>query len=82
MAKKAAKKSPTPDFEAALEELEALTEQMEDGNISLEESLQHFERGIKLTRQCQQALKEAEQKVQILLKEHGEPEPFEASGDL
>lgn len=54
-------------FEQALEELETLVEQMEQGDLSLEESLKQFERGVTLTRNCQQALKEAEQKVQILL---------------
>jgi exodeoxyribonuclease VII small subunit len=51
---------------------------MEQGNLGLEESLQHFERGIQLTRVCQQALKEAEQKVDILLKKSGQDEivPF------
>lgn len=60
------KKSPLA-FEEALQELEALVEKMEHGDLSLEESLQHFERGIALTRHCQQALQEAEQKVEILL---------------
>ena len=56
------------DFEKSLEELEQLVEKMEDGDLSLEESLKHFERGISLTRACQKALSEAEQKVQMLLK--------------
>lgn len=56
-----------PDFEAALEELEALVERMEGGDLSLDESLAAFERGIHLTRRCQQALSEAEQRVQVLL---------------
>ncbi len=61
-----------------MEELEQLVEQMEKGDISLEESLQSFERGIKLTRTCQKALQEAEQKVQILLEKDGKQtlEPF------
>ena len=65
-------------FEDSLEELEKLVEQMEQGDISLEESLKSFERGIKLTRTCQKALQEAEQKVQILLEQNGEQtlEPF------
>jgi len=66
-----------PDFEAALAELENLVELMETGDITLEESLAHFERGVKLTRQCQQALKQAEQKVQILMQDNGEPLTFE-----
>ena len=61
-----------PDFEAALAELEALVEKMEQGDLSLDESLQQFERGVQLTRSCQRALKEAEQKVQILLEKDGE----------
>jgi len=65
-------------FEEAMEELEKLVEQMERGELSLEESLKSFERGIKLTRTCQQALQDAEQKVQILLEKNGEQslEPF------
>jgi len=63
----------TPDFETALAELEALVEKMEQGDLSLDESLKQFERGVQLTRACQQALKEAEQKVQILLEKDGQP---------
>ena len=59
------------NFEKALQELEELVEKMETGNLSLEESLKYFERGVALTRNCQQALTEAEQKVQILLKQNG-----------
>ena len=59
------------NFEKALQELEELVEKMETGNLSLEESLKYFERGVVLTRNCQQALTEAEQKVQILLKQNG-----------
>lgn len=55
------------DFESALTELESLVERMEQGDLSLEESLRQFETGIMLTRACQQALQEAEQKVEILL---------------
>lgn len=71
------KKSPS-QFEDTMEELEKLVEQMEQGDISLEESLKAFERGIKLTRTCQQALQDAEQKVQILLEKNGQQslEPF------
>ncbi|GGG52453.1 exodeoxyribonuclease 7 small subunit [Pseudohongiella nitratireducens] len=65
----------SPDnFETALAELETLVSQMEDGDLSLEESLNAFESGIKLTRQCQQALQQAELKVQKLSEaEDGEP---------
>ncbi len=65
-------------FEESLAELEQLVDRMEQGNLPLEESLKLFERGVQLTRSCQKALKEAEQKVQILLEENGEPtlQPF------
>jgi exodeoxyribonuclease VII small subunit len=66
-------------LEKALAELEALVERLESGDLSLQQALKEFERGIKLTRQCQTALKEAEQKVEILLKstDDAEPVPFE-----
>ena len=76
----ARKKSPEPtNFESALAELEALVERMEAGDISLEESMKLFERGVTLTNSCQASLKEAEQKVQILLDKRAEatPEEFE-----
>lgn len=61
-----------PHFEESLNELEHLVERMEQGNLPLEEALKLFERGIQLTRTCQKALKEAEQKVRILLEDTGE----------
>ncbi len=65
-------------FEESLAELEQLVSQLEQGDISLEESLKSFERGVYLTRTCQKALQEAEQKVQILLEKNGNQtlEPF------
>ncbi|MCK5828751.1 MAG: exodeoxyribonuclease VII small subunit [Methylococcales bacterium] len=65
-------------FENSLEELELLVEQMEQGDLSLEESLKSFERGVKLTSTCQKALQNAEQKVQILIEKNGKQtlEPF------
>ncbi|QSA97335.1 exodeoxyribonuclease VII small subunit [Methylococcus sp. EFPC2] len=67
-----------PRFEESLAELEQLVERMEQGNLPLEESLKLFERGVQLSRACQSALKDAEQKVQILLEQNGEPvlKPF------
>ena len=53
-------------FEDALAELEGLVEQMEAGDLSLEDSLAAFERGVKLTRHCQSSLKAAELKVKVL----------------
>lgn len=66
-----AKKTEEFDFEKSLQELESLVERLEAGDLSLEESLKDFERGVALTRACQKALAEAEQKVQILLNEQG-----------
>lgn len=71
MAKKPANTADDPeqeelDFESALADLEALVQSMEAGDLSLEESLKAFERGVKLTRHCQEALKSAELKVKML----------------
>ncbi len=68
-----------PDFERSLAELEAIVEKLEQGELSLEESLQQFERGVQLTRACQTALKEAEQKVEILLRKSGSPEQMDTA---
>ncbi|MEK7191597.1 MAG: exodeoxyribonuclease VII small subunit [Pseudomonadota bacterium] len=69
MAKKSAN---LPDFEAAFAELEKIVEKMESGEQSLEEALKSFQRGIELTRVCQQGLKDAEQRVEKLIQESGE----------
>jgi exodeoxyribonuclease VII small subunit len=71
--KRAEKEAKPVDFETAMRDLEEIVERLEQGDLPLEESLAAFERGIVLTRSCQTALKEAEQKVQILLKKAGEP---------
>ncbi len=59
------------DLEKSLAGLEKLVAELESGDLPLEKAMQKFEEGIKLTRGCQAALKEAEQKVQILLKSAG-----------
>ncbi|MBB72095.1 MAG: exodeoxyribonuclease VII small subunit [Legionellales bacterium] len=71
------------DFEGALEKLETLVDDMETGELSLEDSLKAFEEGIKLTRDCQKALKDAEQKVQILLEQNADQllEPYDDEED-
>lgn len=68
-------------LEKSLEELEALVVRLETGDLPLEQALKEFERGIKLTRKCQAALQDAEQKVEILLKKTAaaEPAPFAAA---
>ena len=57
------------DFEKSLKQLESLVDKLEKGELSLEESLKHFEQGIELTRECRQALQSAEQKISVLSKE-------------
>jgi exodeoxyribonuclease VII small subunit len=54
------------DFNQGLEELESIVRKMEAGDLTLDESLQHFEKGIKLSRKCNKALQDAEQKITIL----------------
>ena len=75
-----ARKKAALDFEQSLSELQTLVERLESGELPLVESLSAFEQGIRLTRDCQSALTQAEQKVQILLERDGELEeaPFEA----
>ena len=62
----AAKTPPVADFEHSLEALEQLVERMETGELSLEESLAAYERGVGLYRRCQTALEQAELRVRLL----------------
>jgi exodeoxyribonuclease VII small subunit len=64
------KKTNVINFEKTFTELEELVKKMEGGDLSLEESLKYFERGMLLTKNCQQALNKAEQKVRILLEKN------------
>ncbi|NBC22902.1 MAG: exodeoxyribonuclease VII small subunit [Gammaproteobacteria bacterium] len=76
----AAGKDKDINLEQALGELESLVEEMESGDLPLEEAMKKFERGITLTRECQTALRDAEQKVEVLMKKAGGSEetgPFE-----
>jgi len=73
-------KDPLPDFEQSLTELEALVTKLEQGDVPLEEALKTFERGVALTRQCQTALRTAQQKVEVLLTRNGE-ETIESFSD-
>lgn len=66
------RKKKEPDFEQSLGDLERLVAQMEQGDMSLEESLEAFEQGVRLTRECQQRLAQAEQRVQVLMEQNGE----------
>ncbi len=76
------KESGVAGLEKSLDELEALLKELESGELTLEAALAHFERGVELTRECQKSLREAEQKVEILLRKtpEDEPEPFDAPG--
>ncbi|WP_444928527.1 exodeoxyribonuclease VII small subunit [Microbulbifer sp. SSSA002] len=81
-----AAKKKTATFEESLEALEQLVERLEGGDLPLEEALADFEKGVKLTRECQQKLAKAEQKVKLLIEENGNIRelPFETddnSGD-
>ena len=59
------------NLEKSLADLEALVEELESGDLPLDKAMKKFEEGIKLTRGCQEALKDAEQKVEILMKTAG-----------
>lgn len=67
-----------PTFEQSLAELESIVDTLERGDMTLEESLSAFERGVALTRTCQKALDAAEQRVRILMEPRvdAEPAPF------
>nr|WP_279382265.1 exodeoxyribonuclease VII small subunit [Oceanisphaera pacifica] len=76
----ATKKPENMDFESALAELESLVNQLEEGDLSLEQSLKSFERGVQLVRAGQHRLSNAEQQVQILLQQDEEQlAPFATS---
>ena len=69
------------DFEQSLSQLETLVASLESGDMSLEDSLKAFENGIKITRECQEALQEAEQRVEILTRNRAgelQAAPFDA----
>lgn len=77
--------SPVADFEASLDQLEQLVEKMEQGDMSLEESLAAYERGVGLYRHCRDALEQAELRVRLLTDpeapERSEPFPGLADGE-
>jgi exodeoxyribonuclease VII small subunit len=78
-----AKKEDSLQFERALSDLEHLVERMEEGDLSLEDALASYERGVALSRTCQKALDNAEQRVRVLTESDGETRlaDFEASED-
>ena len=68
-----------PKFEACIQRLEKIVQEMEQGEVPLEKSLTLFEEGMQLSASCRKELEEAEGKVEILLKQNGkiQAEPFE-----
>lgn len=76
------KPAKAPDFEKALGELEKLVERLERGDLPLDKALEAFERGVALTRQCQEALQAAQAKVEILAnRDSATPAPFSPDDD-
>lgn len=68
-------------FERALERLEAIVEDLERGELPLEEALAAFEEGVGLSRRCAETLDAAERRIEVLAGENGETRPFEAPED-
>jgi len=68
-----------PNFEVSLQRLEEIVDELEKGNVPLEQALKLFEEGLKLSSSCRKELEEADGKVEILLRQNGklQPEPYE-----
>lgn len=63
--------SPKPkNFESSLEELERIVRELEQGELTLEKSLELFEQGVKLSRECQERLNQAERRIEILMRDN------------
>ena len=77
-------KAPPISFESAIEQLQMAVKKLESGELSLEDSLQYFEEGVRLTRVCQEYLTTAEQRVEVLMKINSEglavTQPFTGTG--
>jgi exodeoxyribonuclease VII small subunit len=72
-------------FESSLEELERIVRDLEQGELPLEKSLELFEQGVKLSRECQERLNQAERRIEILMRDtQGRPavRPFEVESEL
>ncbi len=83
MSSSAKKASPELNFEAAMDRLETIVEQMESGEMQLEELIVRYEEGMKLVKTCQERLASAEQRIEIITRNHaGKPvvQPFDAAG--
>lgn len=73
-----AEEQPAPSFESCLDELERVVKELEGGDLSLERSLELFEKGMGLSESCRKQLEEAETRVEMLIRKEGkvQPEPF------
>ena len=73
------------NFESSLEELETIVRELEQGDLTLEKSLELFEQGVKLSRECQERLNQAERRIEILIRDNqGRPSvrPFDPGSEL
>jgi exodeoxyribonuclease VII small subunit len=72
-----------PNFEVCLQRLEQIVDELERGNVPLEQALKLFEEGVQLSASCRKELEEAEGKVEILLKQNGklQPEPYDSAAE-
>ena len=59
------------DFEKSMEELEKIVEKLEKGDLNLDESVEEFEKGMKISKECNKILESAEKKITILLQKEG-----------
>ena len=85
MSPPAKKLSPELNFEAAMDRLEAIVEQMESGKMPLEELIVRYEEGMKLVKTCQERLASAEQRIEIITRNHaGKPvvQPFDPAASI
>jgi len=72
-------------FESSLEELERIVRQLEQGELTLEKSLELFEQGVKLSRDCQERLSQAERRIEILMRDNqgrASVRPFDPESEL
>lgn len=80
----AKKQDKLPDLETSMTEITQLIDKMEHGELTLEQSLAHFERGVTLITHCQKTLTDAEQKVQILIQQNQQEKlsPYQTDDDI
>ena len=73
------------NFESSLEELERIVRELEQGELTLEKSLDQFEQGVKLSRECQERLNQAERRIEILMRDNqgrATVRPFDPESEL